>query len=164
MRQGFEAGSVQSQNANIKYMSTYDKDKPSSCLSYLDANNLYGWSMSQPLPVSDFKWKICVSLLVYDSINKTINIALVNLCVLAFIQIQPISPTINNRRAVAVRFNTATRRMSEIRVNSTSKQLQQALDSLVNLRNMEKTFQFHIPVLLSVLLFIPLYRFTSFIV
>ena len=47
---------------------------------------------------------------------------------------------ISNRRAVAVRFNTATRRMSEIRVNSTSKQLQQALDSLVNLRNMEKTF------------------------
>ena len=47
---------------------------------------------------------------------------------------------ISNRRAVAVKFNTATRRMSEIRVNSTNTQLQRALDSLVHLRNMEKTF------------------------
>ena len=23
---------------------------------YLDANNLYGWVMSQKLPVNDFKW------------------------------------------------------------------------------------------------------------
>ena len=23
---------------------------------YLDANNLYGWAMSQKVPVKDFKW------------------------------------------------------------------------------------------------------------
>ena len=31
---------------------------------YLDANNLYGWTMSQILPVDNFKWKkICQNLM-----------------------------------------------------------------------------------------------------
>lgn len=47
---------------------------------------------------------------------------------------------IANRRAVAVRFSTAIRRMGEIRENSSNTRLQRALDSLVNLRNMERTF------------------------
>ena len=42
--------------ANNKYMKNYDGSKESSYIQYLDANNLYGWAMSQKLPVNDFKW------------------------------------------------------------------------------------------------------------
>ena len=34
----------------------YDRSKPSKYISHLDTNNLYGWAMSQPLPIGDFKW------------------------------------------------------------------------------------------------------------
>ena len=42
--------------ANNKYMKDYNPDKPSSYIQYLDANNLYGWAMSQKLPAHGFKW------------------------------------------------------------------------------------------------------------
>ena len=41
---------------NNKYMCDYDKDIESSYLMYLDANGLYGWALSQPLPTGGFKW------------------------------------------------------------------------------------------------------------
>ena len=43
--------------ANNKYMKNYNKDEEESFLEYLDDNNLYGWAMSQKLPVDGFKWK-----------------------------------------------------------------------------------------------------------
>jgi len=42
--------------ANNKYMKTYDPSEPSKFITYLDADNLYGWVMSQPLPTHGFKW------------------------------------------------------------------------------------------------------------
>ena len=43
--------------ASNKYMKNYDEKEESSYIQYLDANNLYGWAMSQKLPVNGFKWK-----------------------------------------------------------------------------------------------------------
>ena len=42
--------------ANNKYMKKYNKSLPQSYITYLDANNLYGWAMSQYLPTGSFRW------------------------------------------------------------------------------------------------------------
>ena len=41
---------------NNKYMEEYDENAPSKYIIYLDANNLYGWAMSQYLPTGNFRW------------------------------------------------------------------------------------------------------------
>ena len=43
--------------ANNKYLKDYNPSLPSNYLLYLDANNLYGHSMAEPLPTGDFKWE-----------------------------------------------------------------------------------------------------------
>ena len=48
--------------ANNKYMQEYDPKLLSKYITYLDANNLYGWAMSNPLPTHGFKW-MCQSKL-----------------------------------------------------------------------------------------------------
>ena len=46
----------QYKKANNKYMKKNDKNKESPYLEYWDANNLYGWEMSQELPVKKIQW------------------------------------------------------------------------------------------------------------
>ena len=45
-------------NTNNKYIEHYNKNKDSSYLMCLDVNNLYGWEMSNKLPVYGFKWNM----------------------------------------------------------------------------------------------------------
>ena len=42
--------------ANNHYTEDYDPSKTSNYLMYLDANNLYGWGMSQKMPYDNFEW------------------------------------------------------------------------------------------------------------
>ena len=44
-------------SANNKYMGDkFHPNEDTTYLYYLDVNNLYGWSMSQPLSTGGFKW------------------------------------------------------------------------------------------------------------
>ena len=51
-------------------MSDYDPNTPSTYITYLDKNNLYGWAMSEYLPYGEFEWLKNVDELDVMSINK----------------------------------------------------------------------------------------------
>ena len=56
IRGGVSMISTRHGKANNPYMEKYDSSKPTKYIAYLDANNLYGWAMSKPLPTHDFEW------------------------------------------------------------------------------------------------------------
>ena len=56
--------------SNNKYMKEHDKNKESSNLQYWNVNNLYGWAMSQKLPVNNFEWTKDTSQLNEDFIKN----------------------------------------------------------------------------------------------
>ena len=56
MRGGISLASKRHARANNPMVEGYDPGRPSSHILYLDANNLYGWAMSQYLPTSGFWW------------------------------------------------------------------------------------------------------------
>ena len=56
--------------ANNKYIKNYDKNKESSFLMYVDANNLYAWAMSKKLPLDRFKWVDDISMFTEDFIKS----------------------------------------------------------------------------------------------
>ena len=60
-KQGIRGGITQSihrwaKAKNPHMGSEYKPREPTRYLQYLDANNLYGWAMSQPLPTGGFRW------------------------------------------------------------------------------------------------------------
>ena len=56
--------------ANNEYMKDYNKDKESSYIQYLDANNLYGMAMTEKLPVKGFKWMDDISMINEDFVKS----------------------------------------------------------------------------------------------
>ena len=56
MRGGISYSAKRHSKANNRYMKDYDSDKEKTFMMYLDANNLYVWTMSQYLPYGNFKW------------------------------------------------------------------------------------------------------------
>ena len=57
MRGGIPMVSKRYAKANNPRVKDYDPAKPTNYITYLDANNLYGWAMSLPLPKKGFHWK-----------------------------------------------------------------------------------------------------------
>ena len=55
--------------ANNKYMKNYDENDEFSFLEYLDGNNLYGFAMSELLPVNRFEWIEDLAKIDKDFIN-----------------------------------------------------------------------------------------------
>ena len=56
MRGGVSMVSKRYARAYNPLVESYNPSKPNTYLLYLDANNLYGWAMSQPLPTGGFEW------------------------------------------------------------------------------------------------------------
>lgn len=56
VRGGISQCSKRYVKSNNKYVPDFDPSQKSTYLMYLDCNNLYGYSMMQHLPISDFAW------------------------------------------------------------------------------------------------------------
>ena len=56
IREGVSVISHRYAKANLPQLPEYDATKSNEHLIYWDANNLYGWAMSQPLSTGNFEW------------------------------------------------------------------------------------------------------------
>lgn len=56
VRGGVTQCSKRKSHANNAFLDTYDASQPATYIMYLDATNLYGYAMSQPLPQGGFRW------------------------------------------------------------------------------------------------------------
>ena len=58
-------------HANNPQVAGYEESKPTTWIKGLDANNLYGWAMSQPLPIAQFEWVSQEELEKIDRLTQT---------------------------------------------------------------------------------------------
>ena len=70
MRGGISYITHRHAQANNPYMKNYNPEKEIPYIMYLDANNLYGWAMSQKLPSGNFHWIACPEYINLDSHNE----------------------------------------------------------------------------------------------
>ena len=56
IRGGISTAFKRYEKANHVYMNDYDPSAKSKFITYLDANNLYGFALNQELPVNGFEW------------------------------------------------------------------------------------------------------------
>ena len=56
--------------ANDKYMKDYNRNEEKSFLQHDDVNNLYGFAISEPLPVNGFEWMEDLSRIDEDFIKR----------------------------------------------------------------------------------------------
>ena len=71
IRGGITQAVHQYAKVNSKHMGKkFHPKEESSFLQYLDANNLYGWAMSQLLPTGGFKWVNDLSRFTPDEISR----------------------------------------------------------------------------------------------
>jgi hypothetical protein len=69
-RRYFKANNPQCNNFNPK--------KPRTWLSYVDANNFYGWAMSQYLPTGNYKWEYSEKFLKDPDNNQNVLNSILN--------------------------------------------------------------------------------------
>ena len=63
--------------ANNKYMGeSFNEKEPSKYIMYLDANNLYGWAMSKPLPTHGFEWMKVDELETWEKLSCILEVDL----------------------------------------------------------------------------------------
>ena len=60
-------------NPHMEDPDLYDESQPNKYLLYLDANNLYGWSMSQDLPYGNFAWEESG---VIEALNESMDVVI----------------------------------------------------------------------------------------
>ena len=70
LRRGISYIAKRYAKANNKYTNDYDPEKPSTFITYLDMNNLYGWALSEYLPYGEFEWLENIDKFDINSINE----------------------------------------------------------------------------------------------